>query len=72
VDRPLKLSKKSSHLHSGTYDPQTGRLTLELNGGTVAHHDVPQDTIDGLESADSPGNFYHHNIRSVHDYTRVR
>ena len=62
MDRPLKI-KPSSQVHSGTYDPQTERLTLELNGGSHAYHNFPQDLVDGLEKASSPGTFFHDNIR---------
>jgi hypothetical protein len=73
VDRPLKL-KPSSHIHGGTYDPQTGRLTLVLNGGTIAHHGVSVEHAEGLEKAASHGKYYHENIRNNPDYdfSRVR
>jgi hypothetical protein len=73
MDRPLKLKKKSSQIHEGsTYDPDTERLTTVLNGATVAYHQVPQELIDGLEQADSPGSYFHQHIRPHHQYSRVR
>jgi hypothetical protein len=72
ADRPLKLHK-SSQIHSGTYDPATGRLTLVLNGATYAHHSVPEEVVFGLEKAPSHGSFYHQNIQKVYTKpSRVR
>jgi hypothetical protein len=73
MDRLLKLKKKSSQIHEGsTYDPDTGRLTTVLNGATVGYHSVPQELIDGLEKADSPGTYFHQHIKSQHQFSRVR
>ena len=72
MDRPLKL-KPSSQIHDGTYDPQTGRLTVVLNGGVVhAYHSVDPKYVEGLESADSPGKYFHQFIRNAHQTSRVR
>ena len=78
MDRPLKFKKKSSQIHEGsTYDPDTGRLTAVLNGATAAYHNVKPELIEGLESADSPGTFFHQHIKGPkgqpkHEYSRVR
>lgn len=71
ADRPLKLGK-SSQIHDGTYDPSTERLTLTLNGSVHAYHNVPSHLVDGLEKADSHGDYFHKNIRNVHKVSRVR
>jgi hypothetical protein len=75
-DRPLKL-KNSSQVHKASYDPRAQRLTLQLNGGTFAYHDVPAEIADGLQKADSHGDYFHEHIRSKpgepkkFEYTRV-
>lgn len=65
MDRPIRLRKKSSQIHEGsTYDDATGRFTAVLNDGHVhAYHSVPAEIIDGLEKSDSPGTYFHDNIR---------
>ena len=76
-DQPLQI-KKSSQVHSATYDPQTGRFTAELNDGAwAAYHDVDSDIAYGIEQADSPGRYFHDNIRGPkndpkHKFTRIR
>ena len=73
MDRPLKLKVNSSQIHDGsTYDPDTGRLTTVLNGSTHAYHNVPAEFIEGLESSDSPGKYFHQHIRNAHKVSRVR
>ena len=78
ADRPLRLrNKNSSQIHGGTYDPATGRLTLQLNGAVGAYHAVHPDLVTGLEESESPGTFYHQHIKGPkdapkHQYSRVR
>jgi KTSC domain-containing protein len=71
ADRSLKLGK-SSQIHDGTYDPVTERLTVVLNGSTHAYHNVPSTLVDGLESAESHGDYFHKHIRNAHKVSRVR
>ena len=70
MDSPLKL-KQSEQIHDAQYDPQTQRLTLTLNGGKFAYHDVPPETAYGLQAAPSHGKFFHQNIRGKHEFSRV-
>ena len=73
MDRPLHFKKKSSQIHDGsTYDDSTGRLTAVLNGSVHAYHNVNPEVAEGLEQADSPGTYFHENIRNKHEHTRVR
>jgi len=72
VDRPLKLKNKSSQIHGGTYDDDTGRMVLVLNGATVAYHNVDAKHAVGIENADSHGDYFHKHIRPHHQYSRVR
>ena len=68
----------SKQVHSpSTYDPDTKRLTLTLNGGVFAYHQVEPGVADGLEKAESHGDYFHQHIRGtkehpLHEHTRVR
>lgn len=70
MDTPLKL-KPSSHVHAATYDPQANRLTLDLNNGRFAVHDVPSDKALAYEFATSHGDFFFKNFVKQHEITRV-
>ena len=70
MDSPLKL-KPSDQIHDAQYDPAAQRLTLTLNGGKFAYHQVPLETALGLQSAPSHGKFFHQNIRGKHEFSRV-
>lgn len=71
ADQPLRL-KKSSQIHSATYDPSTLRFTAVLNDGTFAYHQVPSDIAYGIEKASSAGKYFHQHIRNSPQFTRVR
>jgi len=71
VDQKLKL-KPSSHVHEASYDPDTERLTLRLNGGTIAHHGVPVQKALELQAAPSHGKYYNEHIRGKFEHSRVR
>ena len=58
ADTPIRL-KPSTQVHSATYDPQAKRLTLELNGATVAAHDFPPEKAVAFGEAESHGKFFH-------------
>ena len=71
ADTPIRL-KPSTQVHSATYDPQAKRLTLELNGATVAAHDFPPEKAVAFGEAESHGKFFHQYIKGQHEITRVR
>jgi hypothetical protein len=71
VDEELHLPNPSSQVHKATYDPDTGRLTLHLNGAVFAYHNVPQKHADGLANAASHGDYFHKHIRHL-PHSRVR
>jgi hypothetical protein len=71
ADQPMRL-KPSTQVHGARYDPQAQRLTLDLNGSTVAVHDIPQDKVVAFGEADSHGKFFHQYIKGQHEITRVR
>jgi hypothetical protein len=47
-------------------------MTLHLNGATVAYHNVDPVHAEGIEKADSHGDYFHKHIRPHHDFSRVR
>jgi hypothetical protein len=71
MDQPLKL-KPSTHAHGARYDPDAERLTLDLNGGTFAVHNVPVEKAQAYADADSHGDFFFKNFQGQHEITRVR
>ena len=71
MDQKLRL-KPSTHVHEASYDPETERLTLKLNGGTIAHHNVPARLAQGLQAAPSHGKFYNENIRNKPEFEHSR
>ena len=71
MDQKLRL-KPSTHVHEASYDPEAERLTLRLNGGTIAHHGVPKELALGLQAAQSHGKYYNEHIRGKFEHSRVR
>lgn len=58
--RPLA----SSNLNAFRYDPETRVLSIRFNSGrSYDYADVPQETVDGLESASSPGQYFNSAIK---------
>ncbi len=70
MDSPLKLNP-STHVQQALYDPQSQRLTLQLNNGKFAVHGVPPEKAIAYEQAASPGSFFFKNIQGQHEITRV-
>ena len=70
MDSPLKL-KPSTHVKSALYDPQAQRLTLSLNNGTFAVHDVDPDKASEYANSDSPGSYFFKKFKGTHEITRV-
>jgi len=54
----------SSWLSMASYDTDDETLTVTTNSGQdYTHENVPQDIFEGLRDADSPGAYYHANIK---------
>ncbi len=54
----------SSNLASYDYDQDTQRLSIRFTSGrTYNYADVPQDVVDGLASASSPGVYFNSAIK---------
>ena len=57
----------SSMITRATYDPETETLSLQfVSGQTYDFEDVPISVYNGLLEADSPGRYYHANIRGIY------
>lgn len=68
----LRLGK-SSHVKDAHYDPQANRLTLTLNNGVFAVHDVSPSEAAEYESAPSHGDYFFANFHGgKKEVTRVR
>jgi hypothetical protein len=58
TERPLNIAASSS-IMGGTYDDQTGDLTIEfVSGRAYTYHSVPDSTVRALEGAPSAGRFW--------------
>ena len=54
----------STALASADYNPDTRVLTVTFKGGqSYTYLDVPADTWEQLQSADSPGRFWRESIK---------
>jgi hypothetical protein len=61
---------RSSNLAGYDYDPEKRVLTiLFVSGREYAYRDVPENIVDGLGSADSPGRYFNSAIKD--SYSQV-
>jgi hypothetical protein len=64
---PMTPLPGSSSIAAAGYDPETQTLDIEFTSGqSYTYPGVPQDVYDGLMSADSPGKFFHSNIKGIY------
>lgn len=57
----------SSSLRSCTYDEDTQDLTITfMSGQPYTYAKVPRDVFEQLTEAQSPGSFFHQNIKGVY------
>jgi hypothetical protein len=62
----------SSQIKSIGYDIDLGDMYVEFNNGKVYKYvDVPEWTYNALLRADSPGKFFHGEIKNHFDYENV-
>jgi KTSC domain len=62
----------SSNLDGGAYDPDTKMLIIRFkNGGEYSYSNVPEDVVEGLKSAGSPGRYFAAYIKTAYSYTRM-
>lgn len=58
----------SSNLAGYDYDAQTRVLQIQFTSGrTYSYNDVPQDVVDGLEQASSPGQYFNAHIKGTYE-----
>ena len=57
----------STMIVRANYDPETEVLSLQFTNGMIYDYpSVPVSVYAGLLEADSPGRYYHQNIRGVY------
>ena len=57
----------SSMITRATYDPETETMSVQFTSGRIYDYpDVPISVYNGLLEADSPGSYFHANIRGVY------
>ena len=63
---------QSGHLQSGSFDPETGTMTITFaNGQTYIGKDVPPVMWKGLSQATSPGSFFHSSLKPMIKFERI-
>lgn len=63
---------KSSNIKAVGYDAGSKALTVEFHGGAQhIYEDVPPEKHAGMMEADSPGRYFHANIRNAHKSSKV-
>lgn len=63
-DIETRTFRRSSHLVSGEYDPETQQLDINFkNGTTYIYEGVDQETWEGLKEAPSAGKYFWRHIR---------
>ena len=71
--QPTELVEVESTMisHVG-YNPASGELTVVFReaGDSYVYQNVPEDVYTGLVTAESPGRFFHANIREAYEFTR--
>lgn len=64
--------KNSSSIASCHHDSEKNVLHITFNSGqTHMYHDCSKDIHDALIAADSPGKFFHANIRNAYKSEKV-
>ena len=70
AEQSLQL-KPSKNVKAATYDPDTQKLTVQLNGGTYVYDGVDADKAQAFADADSHGQFLHSNIKGQHTFSKI-
>ncbi len=68
----------NSHVASGEYDPGDdakgipSTLAIQFKGGGIySYSGVPQDVVDRLKEADSPGKFLNAEIKGKYGFSKL-
>lgn len=57
----------STSLSGADYDAEKQRLDITFkSGASYTYENVPPEIAEGLERAQSPGQFYHNSIKNVY------
>lgn len=70
AEQPLNL-KPSANVKAASYDPDTQKLTVQLNGGTYVYDSVSAEKAQAFADADSHGSFLHTQIKGQHQYVKI-
>lgn len=72
-EQPTALVELDSTMisHVG-YNPAAEELTVVFRetGDRYAYQNVPEEVYTGLVTAESPGRFFHANVRDAYEFTR--
>ena len=63
--------KPSANVKGASYDADTQKLTVQLNGGTYVYDGVSVEKAQAFADADSHGKFLHTEIKSQHTFTKI-
>ena len=62
----------SSHIHSLGYDDETGTMVVQFTkGGTYHYPGVDKTTFLDMKYHESPGEFFHRNVRGKVKHIKV-
>lgn len=68
-----KTKVESSHIASIGYEPGSRTMHVEYKNGSVyEHRNVPEVFHKTFMSAESPGEFFHKNIRPFFEARRIK
>ena len=70
AEQALNL-KPSRNVQAASYDPDTQKLTVSLNGGAYCYEGVSAEKAQAFADADSHGSFLHAQIKGQHQYTKI-
>lgn len=63
---------ESSNIQAVGYDQDKEVLVIDFNSGTTYEYkNVPFDIFQGLMDADSVGSYFHKNVRTTYEYSKI-
>lgn len=64
--------QNSSNVSSAAYDADKHELWIRFeHGGVYIYSDVPEDILEGLLAADSPGQFVNQQIKGTYQFRKA-
>ena len=68
-----RISVRSSNIRSVGYDPESSRLEVEFNSGSIYQYlNVPESEYEGLMNSASKGRYLNRNIKDRYQDTKIR